>query len=127
MFDALVEFFGTYGYPPTVRQLGQACGLSSSSTVHAHLLQLVADGYIVREHDKGRPAIRIVGFDTDSDIVIALAKTDPTHTYARASSAGVRAAAVRACTLCFAIAEEPSDVDHDPSCPWLRARDLYAQ
>ncbi|HHW06503.1 MAG TPA: transcriptional repressor LexA [Clostridia bacterium] len=50
------------GYPPSVREIGQAVGLSSSSTVHGHLAQLEAKGYIRRDPAKPR-AIEIL--DTD--------------------------------------------------------------
>jgi repressor LexA len=43
-----------HGYPPTVRDIGQAVGLSSSSTVHAHLAALEAKGLIRRDPSKPR-------------------------------------------------------------------------
>lgn len=42
------------GYPPSVREVGQAVGLSSSSTVHAHLGKLEEKGYIRRDPTKPR-------------------------------------------------------------------------
>lgn len=42
------------GYPPAVREIGKAVGLSSSSTVHAHLSQLENKGYIRRDPTKPR-------------------------------------------------------------------------
>ena len=42
------------GYPPSVREIGKAVGLSSSSTVHAHLSQLEKKGYIRRDPTKPR-------------------------------------------------------------------------
>ncbi len=47
------------GYPPSVREIGSAVGLSSSSTVHAHLAQLEKKGYIRRDPSRSR-AIEIV-------------------------------------------------------------------
>lgn len=47
------------GYPPSVREIGQAVGLSSSSTVHGHLAQLEEKGYIKRDPTKPR-AIEIL-------------------------------------------------------------------
>jgi repressor LexA len=44
----------TKSYPPSVREIGQAVGLSSSSTVHGHLRQLEANGYIRRDPTKPR-------------------------------------------------------------------------
>ncbi|NLG85136.1 MAG: transcriptional repressor LexA [Firmicutes bacterium] len=42
------------GYPPSVREIGEAVGLSSSSTVHAHLSNLEEMGYIRRDPSKPR-------------------------------------------------------------------------
>jgi len=42
------------GYPPSVREIGEAVGLSSSSTVHAHLAALQDKGYIRRDPTKPR-------------------------------------------------------------------------
>jgi len=42
------------GYPPTVRDIGEAVGLSSSSTVHSHLAALEAKGLIKRDPSKPR-------------------------------------------------------------------------
>lgn len=50
------------GYPPSVREIGEAVGLSSSSTVHGHLAQLEAKGYIRRDPAKPR-AIEILDSD----------------------------------------------------------------
>lgn len=49
-------------YPPSVREIGEAVGLSSSSTVHAHLAKLEEKGYIRRDPTKPR-AIEITNFD----------------------------------------------------------------
>jgi len=42
------------GYPPSVREIGSAVGLSSSSTVHSHLAALEAKGFIRRDPTKPR-------------------------------------------------------------------------
>ncbi|HEX3033096.1 MAG TPA: transcriptional repressor LexA [Bacillota bacterium] len=54
------------GYPPSVREIGEAVGLSSSSTVHGHLNQLEEKGYIKRDPAKPR-AIEIT--DGTSEII----------------------------------------------------------
>src|ERR1700755_2926491 len=43
------------GYPPSVREIGEAVGLSSSSTVHAHLAALQDKGYLTRDPNKPGP------------------------------------------------------------------------
>lgn len=56
------------GYPPSVREIGQAVGLTSSSTVHTHLTTLQRQGYLRRDPTKPR-AIE-VRYDTNSGIAI---------------------------------------------------------
>lgn len=55
-----------HGYPPSVREIGDAVGLKSSSTVHTHLVKLEKKGYIRRDPTKPR-AIEIV--DDNSAVV----------------------------------------------------------
>lgn len=55
------------GYPPSVREIGQAVGLASSSTVHGHLSRLEAKGYIRRDPTKPR-AIEILETDETAHI-----------------------------------------------------------
>jgi repressor LexA len=54
----IIEFVNTHvekhGYPPTVREIGQAVGLTSPSTVHAHLAKLETAGHIRRDPTKPR-------------------------------------------------------------------------
>lgn len=47
------------GYPPSVREIGEAVGLASSSTVHGHLARLEKNGFIRRDPTKPR-AIEII-------------------------------------------------------------------
>lgn len=42
------------GFPPTVREIGQAVGLASTSTVHSHMNRLERKGYIKRDASKPR-------------------------------------------------------------------------
>lgn len=51
------------GYPPSVREIGQAVGLRSSSTVHGYLERLEAKGYIRRDPTKPRAIEVILGDD----------------------------------------------------------------
>jgi repressor LexA len=50
------------GYPPSVREIGESVGLSSSSTVHGHLTRLEEKGYIHRDPSKPR-AIEVLDDD----------------------------------------------------------------
>ena len=51
-----------HGYPPTVREIGSAVGLTSSSTVHAHLANLERAGLLRRDPTKPR-ALELIGRD----------------------------------------------------------------
>src|ERR671939_1087203 len=54
IFDFIKKYSGKYGYPPTVRDIGKAVGLASSSTVHAHLANLEKAGLLRRDPSKPR-------------------------------------------------------------------------
>ncbi len=56
----LVDYVDRHGYPPTVREIGQAVGLASPSTVHAHLANLERAGLLRRDPTKPR-ALELVG------------------------------------------------------------------
>ena len=55
---AILKFIETQvlenGYPPSVREIGKAIGLSSTATVHAYLEKLEKEGYIKKQDKKGR-------------------------------------------------------------------------
>ncbi|GAE34706.1 transcriptional repressor LexA [Halalkalibacter akibai] len=53
------------GYPPSVREIGEAVGLASSSTVHGHLSRLEKKGYIRRDPTKPR-AIEILDLENET-------------------------------------------------------------
>jgi repressor LexA len=54
IFDFVKQYVGEHGYPPTVRDIGKAIGLASSSTVHAHLANLERLGLLRRDPTKPR-------------------------------------------------------------------------
>jgi repressor LexA len=54
IFDFIKRYSAKYGYPPTVRDIGKAVGLASSSTVHAHLANLEKIGLVRRDPTKPR-------------------------------------------------------------------------
>jgi len=54
IFDFIKKYSAKYGYPPTVRDIGKAVGLASSSTVHAHLANLEKIGLLRRDPSKPR-------------------------------------------------------------------------
>jgi repressor LexA len=54
IFDFLATYVDAHGYPPTVREIGEAVGLASPSTVHAHLANLERAGLLKRDPTKPR-------------------------------------------------------------------------
>jgi repressor LexA len=62
IYDYLSEYVHERGYPPTVREIGEAVGLASPSTVHAHLANLERAGLLKRDPTKPR-ALELIGRD----------------------------------------------------------------
>jgi len=60
IFDFIKRYSEQNGYPPTVRDIGKAVGLASSSTVHAHLANLEKLGLLRRDPTKPR-AMELLG------------------------------------------------------------------
>lgn len=69
--QAILEFIRSEvrlkGYPPSVREIGEAVGLASSSTVHGHLDRLEKKGFIRRDPTKPR-AIELLGQDDSENL-----------------------------------------------------------
>jgi repressor LexA len=61
IFDFIRNYASKTGYPPTVREIGKAVGLHSSSTVHAHLANLEKVGLLRRDPTKPRAIELLVG------------------------------------------------------------------
>ncbi|WP_076347872.1 transcriptional repressor LexA [Alicyclobacillus vulcanalis] len=59
------------GYPPSVREIGEAVGLASSSTVHGHLERLQQKGYLRRDPTKPRALELLVNDEEPGDVVLA--------------------------------------------------------
>jgi repressor LexA len=65
IWQFLVDYVDRHGYPPTVREIGEAVGLASPSTVHAHLANLERAGLLKRDPTKPR-ALDLIGHRRDS-------------------------------------------------------------
>jgi repressor LexA len=65
IFDFIKRYSAKNGYPPTVRDIGKAVGLASSSTVHAHLANLEKLGLLRRDPTKPR-ALELLDRAVDS-------------------------------------------------------------
>jgi repressor LexA len=61
IFDFIRRYAAKTGYPPTVREIGKAVGLHSSSTVHAHLANLEKAGLLRRDPSKPRAIEVLIG------------------------------------------------------------------
>ncbi len=84
IFDFIKRYSAKHGYPPTVRDIGKAIGLTSSSTVHAHLANLEKVGLLRRDPSKPRAiellvdrAKRVVGADGGLPLVGQVAAGSP--------------------------------------------------
>jgi repressor LexA len=73
IWSFLVDYVDRHGYPPTVREIGEAVGLASPSTVHAHLANLERAGLLKRDPTKPR-ALELVGRDKAAPAVAQLPK-----------------------------------------------------
>jgi len=62
--EAMVEFIANFmrenGYPPTIREIGKACGISSTSVVNYNLTKLEREGFLVRDREVSR-GLRLSG------------------------------------------------------------------
>jgi repressor LexA len=65
----LVEYVDRHGYPPTVREIGEAVGLASPSTVHAHLANLERAGLLKRDPTKPR-ALELTGREQEATVAM---------------------------------------------------------
>ncbi|HEY5257856.1 MAG TPA: transcriptional repressor LexA [Candidatus Baltobacteraceae bacterium] len=54
ILEVIREFTAEHGYPPSVREIGERVGLSSSSTIHSHLKSLERNGLLSRDPTKPR-------------------------------------------------------------------------
>jgi repressor LexA len=76
IYEYAVRYVDRHGYPPTVREIGEAVGLASPSTVHAHLANLERAGYLRRDPTKPR-ALEVTRREGRArDPVIARASAD---------------------------------------------------
>ena len=62
IWSFVLDYSDRHGYPPTVREIGEAVGLASPSTVHAHLANLERAGLLRRDPTKPR-ALELLGRD----------------------------------------------------------------
>jgi repressor LexA len=68
ILEVIREAVETRGYPPSMREIGEAVGLKSPSSVHSQLATLERGGYLRR--DPSRPRAIEVRFDPDTELSI---------------------------------------------------------
>ena len=66
VYDFVVSWTSEHGFPPTVREICEAVGLSSTATVHSHLKALENKGYLKIAQAKSR-AVTVSGPDSDPE------------------------------------------------------------
>lgn len=69
IMDFIYEQTELRGYPPTVREICDAVGLTSTATVHARIKKLETLGYIVKESSKNR-SMRLVNYAPEGSNVL---------------------------------------------------------
>jgi len=69
VYEYLKEFIEANGYPPSVREIGAAVGLRSTSTVHGYLQRLEKRGLIRRDPSRNRAIDLTEGVETHSHLV----------------------------------------------------------
>jgi repressor LexA len=66
ILDCIKDKIRSDGYPPSIREIGEMVGLKSSSSVHAHLVQLEKKGLLKRDPAKPRTIIPV---ENDAKII----------------------------------------------------------
>ena len=70
VLDYIKQSIAKNGFPPTVREIGSALGLSSSATVHAHITTLENKGYLKRVGAKNRAIDLLVKNEYEKEDVV---------------------------------------------------------
>ncbi len=85
VLEVIRESIDRRGYPPTVREIGEAVGLTSTSSVSHQLVTLQKKGFLRRDPSRPRavdvrlPAEPLLSADTADDAVARAAKPQPTY------------------------------------------------
>jgi repressor LexA len=69
ILEVIRDAVAQHGYPPSVREIGNAVGLNSPSSVHSQLAALERGGYLRR--DPARPRAIEIRFDPDTELQMA--------------------------------------------------------
>lgn len=58
----IIRYINQHGYSPSIRDIAEGVGLSSTATVHKHIEGLIEDGLLATDHPGASRAIRVVGY-----------------------------------------------------------------
>lgn len=84
----IIEHIEKYGYPPTVREIGELVGLKSPASVKHHLDQMIIKGILETDHECSPRAIRVKGYRFVSEEAfdkLYLAKCEEINTLQKAA------------------------------------------
>ena len=76
ILDYMKEEIRTKGYPPTVREIGAALGIKSTSTTHKDIESLVRQGYLVKDPSKPRALMVVDPAEKSGHVTAASGKTE---------------------------------------------------
>lgn len=63
ILKAIISYITEHCYPPTLREIGDAVGLHSSSAVHHHITWMITDGILETDDESSPRAIRVPGYE----------------------------------------------------------------
>lgn len=66
VYEFICDFYNRNGYSPTIREVGDAVGLSSSSTVHGHVNRLIQEGKLAKKDSSPRTLVSFGSQTNDS-------------------------------------------------------------
>ena len=64
MLEFITSFLDEYGYPPTIREIGRACNITSTSVVNYNLNKLEREGLLTRDREVSRGLRRSASFQS---------------------------------------------------------------
>ena len=63
IYNYIVLHIKVYGYPPTLRDIGDAVGIGSTSVVHHHIKKMISIGMLKTGHEGASRAIGVPGYE----------------------------------------------------------------
>ncbi|MGN1333526.1 MAG: transcriptional repressor LexA [Anaerovoracaceae bacterium] len=79
ILDYMKEEIRSKGYPPTVREIGAALGIKSTSTTHKDIESLVRQGYLVKDPSKPRALMVVDPYEKNGHVNVSSGNSDAVH------------------------------------------------